>query len=557
MKALIITEKCNPCTTQRDGGARVVETLKKALGSELQIMQFGLEETKESNFHYEYRVSSSNRFERRIRNATFIGEKVAEIAQDFTDLIFIHISMQFGLISHPPPEKCSIWTFPMFLTPSYEASGETIPRSYFQMEKNAFEYSDHILTPSYYEKRQLLTTYQLSYKRISVVPRGVDTKYLTPKNRTCKESIHFCSVGSIKPQKNTLGLIKLFKCLSEKYPSSTLSLIGPVQNSQYGKQVTEAISLLKLAGQVHLFGHIPPSKLSKALEPAHIHLSTAMCETFGRSIFETLSVGIPNVVLKKDNASFDFLSQLPYIRYAENLSDAEEKVDILLKDYSLLSQMAQEIRILYDDQFLSNLLSAKILAKESIVISDYDGTLFHKGNSHKTERSIAIFNEYGVKILCSARYPTELLEESQTRGIKVDWIIGSSGGIVMDQKGNILWTNPLSKKDLSLIPYYEKAHFYRGEDIIQVSAPKKRLNEIIGLRREVYEDTAFIGHWRASKLHAILCLLKSIGWNGQVKVFGDGPYDQEMITYFDGAMITDSPQTILEQKELSYEPVLL
>lgn len=557
MKALIITEKCNPCALQRDGGARVVETLKRALGSGLQIMQFGQEEVKRSNFQYEYPASSNNRFERRVENAEFIGEKVARVAQEFTDLIFIHISMQFGLISHPPPEECSIWTFPMFLTPSYEASGENIPRVYFEMEKKAFEYSNHILTPSYYEKKQLLTAYQLSNKRISMVPRGVDTKHLIHRNRTCKGAIHFCSLGSIKPQKNTFELITLFKRLSEKYPNSTLSLLGPVQNPEYGKKVIDAIASLRLQDQVNLLGPILPSNLSKTLEDVHFHLSTAMCETFGRSIFETLSLGIPNVVLKENNASSDFLAHLPYIRYAESLSSVEKEIDILLRDYPLLSQMAGEIRTLYDDQFLSTLLSAKILAKESLVISDYDGTLFHKDSPEKTERSIAIFNQYRVKILCSARYPTELLEECWKRGIKVDWVIGASGAIVMNQKGDILWTTPLSENDLSTISYYEKTHYSQDNDIIQVSAPKKKLQEIKGLRREVYQDTAFISHWKASKLHAVLCLLKSIDWNGQVKVFGDSVYDQEMITYFDGAMISNSPQTILEQKELSHESVLL
>ena len=62
--------------------------------------------------------------------------------------------------------------------------------------------------------------------------------------------------------------------------------------------------------------------------------------------------------------------------------------------------------------------------------------------------------------------------------------------------------------------------------------------EILNLRRETYQDTAFFTHWKSSKLHAIIKLLNKINHNGRIHVFGDGKYDMEMITYFDGTLIT-------------------
>ena len=552
MKALVITEKCSPHGSQKDGGARVVDTLRYALKEQLFIMQFGAEEKGEADYHYDYPYTPSNRFERRIKNARFIGEKLKDVSMHYSHLIFIHLSMQFGIIFYPPKKGIKVWTFPMFLTPSYQASGEDIPAGYFEMEKKALQYSDNVLTPSHYEKKQLVLQYHIPENKISMIPRGVDTKHLRPKDRKHTSTLQFCSVGSIKLQKNTLGLLTLFKALKERYRSSQLLLIGPVQNDAYGKKVEETITSLGLQNDVELLGHVPPRQLATSIENCHIHLSTARCETFGRSIFETLASGIPNVALKKDNASLDFLSHLPYIHYAQNIEDAAKKVEDLLRNYPMLSKMAQEIGILYDDQVLSKLLSAKICGKKPLIISDYDGTLFHKEDPDKTARSIATFQQYSTKVICTARHPMDLLKEISTLGLRVDWIIGASGAIITDGKGAVLWTTPLTEEDLSLVPIMANPCAFHENAILQVSASKDILLEIPGLRREVYKEKAFVNNWNASKLHAIHHLLKWIQWEGQVHVFGDGPYDQEMITYFDGSFIKNDPKTISEKKELSY-----
>lgn len=61
---------------------------------------------------------------------------------------------------------------------------------------------------------------------------------------------------------------------------------------------------------------------------------------------------------------------------------------------------------------------------------------------------------------------------------------------------------------------------------------------IFGLNVEVYQNTAFIADWEASKFRAIHRLLSHINWFGNVKAFGDGIYDKEFLTYFDGKLIT-------------------
>ena len=101
MKILLVTEKCGPAENQRDGGARLVETLQRIFGDSLQVIQFGPQAESSSTWHYPYPINLPNRFERRLANAQFIAEKVKRIDQDFTHVIFAHVSMQFGLIDVP------------------------------------------------------------------------------------------------------------------------------------------------------------------------------------------------------------------------------------------------------------------------------------------------------------------------------------------------------------------------------------------------------------------------------------------------------------------------
>ena len=55
--------------------------------------------------------------------------------------------------------------------------------------------------------------------------------------------------------------------------------------------------------------------------------------------------------------------------------------------------------------------------------------------------------------------------------------------------------------------------------------------------------------WKASKFRSTHKLLNYINWKGQVCVFGDGPYDTELLNYFDGVLITHKPEVNSHRKE--------
>ncbi len=552
VKGLVVTEKSGPCESQRDGGARLLETLRMTFGDSLSVMQFGPEADSSSTWHINYPFQHENRFERRLANGNFIAEKIKEVEEHFTHIIFIHISMQFGLIDIPLRKGVEVWTFPMFLTPSYRTSGEEIPQRYIEKERQALATSQNVITPSHFEKQQIIDHYCIPFHHIHVIPRGVSTHMLFPATRSFQGALRLCSVGSIKPQKNILGLVRLFSKIHVQYPGATLQVIGPVQNPAYYKLVRDEVQRLNLETSVEFEGYISPSKLSEVTGNAHLHLSTSTCETFGRSIFETLALGLPNIARLHGNAAADFLQNLPYIQFADDDEKALQCIEKMLFDLPTLSTMSQEIGSLYNDQLLSRLLHAKICRHCSMGISDFDGTLYHKGDDERTLQSIEAFRRFPTKVICSARPISQLLELLETYHLEVDWIIGYSGGAVSDGNGNLLWTIPLKEKQIHFLEKIisQTAQISFKGEVLQIATPTGPLPDpMIGFRSESYQETTFIGPWEASKLRAVLKLLHSIKWSGQVAAFGDGPYDEEFLTYFDGVFI---PSNFTQKKESIY-----
>lgn len=539
---LLVTEKCGPNELQRDGGARLVNSIQQAFGNSLSIMQFGPEADSSATWHLDYPIYLPNRFERRIANANFIAQQIKAVEQKFVRIIFVHISMQFGLINLPLQERIQTWTFPMFLTPSYVASKEIIPKEYLKMERLALSNSKNIITPSHLEKRQLIDLYSIPEERIRVIPRGVNTKFLKPTIRLLNGPPKFCSIGSIKLQKNTLGLIDLFAAIHLRYPGSTLKIIGPVQDSKYLAKVVAKIQHLKLEKVIELTGYVAPYELASAIEDTHMHLSTSTCETFGRSLFETLASGLPNIARATENAAYDFLNNSPYIRFVDNNKAALDIIEEMLVNLSKLSALALEVGELYNDEILSKLLIAEICNKDVIAISDFDGTLFHKNDSEKTQRCIEAFRNFPIRVICSARPIHDLLDKLKFYNLEVDWIIGCSGSIVTDSHGKALWLIPMKSNDVAQIKLLvPQAKFIEAEgEVLQIAVPVELLPKIFGLRIEIYQQLAFIANWEASKFRAVHRLLRHIDWSGQVRTFGDGPYDNELLTYFDGNLITAS-----------------
>jgi hypothetical protein len=543
MRLLVVTEKCGPAEGRRDGGARLVQSIQRTFGASASVMQFGGTSDASARWHHRYPEGSSNRFLARLENAPFIADRVRKATKDFTHVVFVHVSMQFGFVEGPL-EGVTSWTFPMFLTPSYRASGEMVPEKYTEAERRVLAVASHVLTPGHLERRQLVEFYGVPEDRIRVVPRGVDRRCVSPRVRELDGPPRLCSIGSIKPQKNIVGLLHLLHAVRKRRPGATLRVIGPVQDEPYAAQVRRAVQRFGLGDAVSMVGYVPPEDLAAATEDAHLHVSAASCETFGRAIFETLAAGMPNVGRATGNAAAEYLRHVPYARFRDNVDEAAAAVDELLEDLPTWSAMAQEIGELYDDRSLSARLAAELAEAQFVAVSDYDGTLFHKNDPERTLRSIERFRLYPRRIVCSARPLEQVVSALQAHGLRADGIVAYGGGVVADGRGRVLWSTPMDVKLRDrlqeVLPPGREVRW--GGQLLQIATTGSGdCPTVPDARTEVYQGSVYAGPWAASKLRAVHRLLAHLGMEGRVRAFGDGPYDEELLAYYDGTRIHPTP----------------
>lgn len=562
MRALIVTEKLGAPPEQRDGGARLIASLRRCLGDAAEVMQFDDGEAPESEgarWRFRYPARGGNRFARRLARADFVAARVREVAAAYSHVLFVHASMQFGF-GDAPLTGPRVWTFPMFLTPSYTAAGEEVPAAYTQAERRALAGADRVLTPSHLERRDLVEVYGVPPDRVRVVPRGVDRALLSPRARRLDGPPRICSVGSVKRQKNTLGLIRLFHAIRGRWPGARLRVLGPVQDAGYAGLVREEIARLGLKDEVALCGHVPPEQLGEALAGEHLHLSASSCETFGRAIFETLASGLPNVAPAHRNAAAAYLDGAPYARFYEDEGEALEAVGAVLRDHAELSAMALEVGELFDDEPLSRLLAAEIQESEVLAVSDFDGTLYHKDSPDRTRRCVEAFRRYPVRAVCSARGVPDLAAATAEVGVEADFLVGWSGAVIADGRGRALWRQgfPADEADaLSARLPAAAARVVDGETTLQFAVPGgEEPGPLPGLRLERYQGVTFVGRWECSKLRAVQRLLRHLDWRGRVRAFGDGRYDHELLLYFDGTLIRPpghTPAPIRTAEEIHHE----
>ena len=553
---LLVTEKHRPNQDFRDGGFKLVQSLKHVLGDQVDIIQFHSDYNNEHT-GYALPYNRPNRFRRRLLNAGFIAETVKRESNNYSDLIFIHVSMLFGYAKYKRADQ-TIWLFPMFLTPSYEASDEIIPKEYFEKETNALEVADKIITPSYLERNQIASWYSIPFSKTRIIPRGVDGAQFGYRKRDILHpgSIVFCSLGSIKKQKNTLGVVGIFHQLKTIYPNSILKIIGPVQDKNYLELVNSEIAKLGLVQSVHFSGSIDQDKISDVLSNCHIHLSFSKFETFGRAIFETLSCGIPNICNRTNNASFEFLSAFPAIKYFNSTNEIPGILGDLLENYTLFSKMASEVGEIFDEGRLANTLKAELTATDQIIISDFDGTLYHKNNPERTISCVTNFNSYKIKVICTSRPVGDTIQFISSLGLCVNYIIAYSGSIITDSNGNILLTQGIenhcvARDTIPGIPHLNKIIF--NGQLIQYLSDAEIIDKLPAtFRKEIYQGKTYIYPWNRTKLRAIQKLLDLIDWQGKVICFGDSHYDLEYLYFYDGHLTSNKniDQSFLNQCEI-------
>jgi len=162
----------------------------------------------------------------------------------------------------------------------------------------AFDHAASILavSPSLNDGLQKVTSSQ-----VHTFPNFIDTSFFRPSSSSKSKEFHYVGVGDLISRKNWKELILAFSQVAKSHPSSKLTIAG---DGDLKNSLTQLIESLQLASKISLVGHLGKKELLQLYQSAHVLVHTSKTETFGLSMIEAMSCGIPVISYPHQTSSF-------------------------------------------------------------------------------------------------------------------------------------------------------------------------------------------------------------------------------------------------------------
>ena len=172
-------------------------------------------------------------------------------------------------------------------------------------------------------------------KRISLVPRGVDTKEFIPfkkqdslirQYKILKNELIILSVANISPVKGINILISSFKILSARYNFLRLFIVGD-KSTNYAMRVEQEAKSSFIGSKIHFTGKIKEVKDYYSIADIFVLPTIKKGEGCPVSLLEAMSCGIPSIASKVSGIK-DILKPFPELLFSpENEESLAEKLE--------------------------------------------------------------------------------------------------------------------------------------------------------------------------------------------------------------------------------------
>ncbi len=169
-----------------------------------------------------------------------------------------------------------------------------IEHSYHKMVKFGIIESDKVSTVSNYLKQATIDKFKIN-KDISVIPNFVDTNKFSPNKRDIQCPLFeggykfILHISNFRPVKNITILIKAYNLILKKV-NARLVLIGDGTEISTVRKLANKLGILDkicFLGKVELVEDLLPS--------ADLFMLTSKTESFGLSLLEAMSCGVPTI----------------------------------------------------------------------------------------------------------------------------------------------------------------------------------------------------------------------------------------------------------------------
>jgi len=326
---------------------------------------------KHKNLNTQFRpilFRNPNKFERRILNyANNLDYLKSEYnLKSYKKIIIVHISKMFGFEKLDDEILNKTILFPMYLSPAYKRSNESVPINYTALEYKTLKSIKKIITPSQSEKDDLINLYNVDCKKINIINRGVSEFFLKKPRKILHIPIRLIVVSAIKQQKNVIEAVRILKKLLDSNLACSLKIIGRIESRDLYDEIIQFIHENNLINEVGFIEGLNLLEVSKEMEESDILILPSLWETFGRVVYEGMSTGLP-VIIKDGIECFSNLYNKNFIFSYKSIKEAAEVIMDLVKDPAFYGEISAK-SISYAKQFSA--VIEKELLKEVILCQD-------------------------------------------------------------------------------------------------------------------------------------------------------------------------------------------
>lgn len=364
-KILFVTSKHPFASDSKDGGDATVSEFIRTLGvhCQLDILCFRkcdsnvkiplvhenfFQNMDFANYNF-YSKETGEKFLVRLQQADISAKKIIELSESYDTIIVQHCMFILKLADFCKSVFQKIILLPMFTGIEYLRSHEYVPTDYILAEKIALSHVQKIITPSNAEREILINDYKISPEKIFVIPRSVsevDFKI----SKCCNEKLQLVYIASVRRQKAHREAMELFARVKEVIPNAQFHCIGTIQDKNLFDECIKFLQARNLTDDVFFHGTLSRKELNHLLGLCDINISVSLWESFGRSIFEGMAMGLPTVVLERILSVADISETMRPL----TVSCLEEMVTIILKLYTDENFFqAQSLKSRYIQEYLS------------------------------------------------------------------------------------------------------------------------------------------------------------------------------------------------------------
>ena len=176
--------------------------------------------------------------------------------------------------------------------------------------------------------------------KVIYIPNAIDK--IINKSSNLDET-NLISIGRLSKEKGFDDLLRLFKKISNKYPSWKLNIIGDGMEKNH---LLDLCKDLKLGDKVIFHGYQNKDYINNMLQNSSIYLMTSHTESFGIVLIEAMNCGVPCIAYSSAQGANEIIKDGKTGFLIQNRDENEmiKKTELLIKDEKTRKKMGKNAK---------------------------------------------------------------------------------------------------------------------------------------------------------------------------------------------------------------------